>query len=232
MTLIGSSASIQLRHNRTVPVVDLDYNGGASTNSLAPREAAYYRVVIPEGSRTWKAHLQVSSGEAMLVVVTNTAPSIDSEKRMQKPEDEYYLRLPSSGNTTFPETVCYLAVIGEGADATSTRIGSGNSSYVIQSVGPLQEFDLGALDHDDLFFTNSLAAGDTVAVHFEPVEGTWGFWSLFEESSGNPWEVVLSGTALPDPGSTPQGQTRDTYGNEGGEATVAASPWMVFGSPP
>jgi hypothetical protein len=212
---------------RAIYVTDLAYNGGLASSSLDPREAAYYRVTVPTGSPSWKCQLDATTGDSMLVVTTGFLPGSLSEKRMQKPGDEYYLRLPDSGATTLPETVYYIAAVSEGLEPLAGRVGTNTSSFEMRSLGPLQEVDLGTLAQTDLLFTNRLAAGDTIAVRFHPVQGTWGFWSVLEDIVGNPWQVLSSGDEIPEPGLT-MGGARDTYGTEGGDTgSYAASPSSI-----
>ena len=67
---------------------EIAFAGGTATNTLPPREAAYYRVVLPASQPSWKVQLGTLSGDSMLVVTTNWIPNMDSEKRMQKNGNE------------------------------------------------------------------------------------------------------------------------------------------------
>ncbi|MGA2866234.1 MAG: pre-peptidase C-terminal domain-containing protein [Verrucomicrobiota bacterium] len=204
---------------RSIPVQSLDWNAGAATNTLPPREAAYYQVVVPTNAPSWKVRLTPLTGEAMLVVTTNTVPAVDSEKRMQKPGAEQYARLPQPGTNCLAPGTNYLTVIGEGSNATnSSRIGAGANLFVLESLGPLPLTDLGTLTNTDLVVDGALAGGESAAYRFYADPSVLGFWITLENTTGNPWVVGRFGPALPDPGFS-----GDTYGNEGGETAGASS---------
>jgi large repetitive protein len=213
-----------------IPVVDLPFGGGTVTNqALAPREAAYYRVVMPDTAMTWHARLQTTSGEAMLVTLTNTVPSVVSGrgsstgKAMQKAREEQYLVLPSQGQDFLGSITNYLAVVSEGSTnaAFPTRIGTGTSSYVLESLGELAVIDLGQIGSVDLLHTNTVQGGEVCAYQFRVPDGVFSLEARLENRTNNPVMVVRAGPAFPNPGagSTTQGPgavSTDDYGTEGG----------------
>ncbi|PWU20390.1 MAG: hypothetical protein C5B50_04170, partial [Verrucomicrobia bacterium] len=98
---IGSSFSI--------PVVDLPFtNGVVSAGALPAREAAYYKVVIPSNTPSWKVKLTLTSGEALVCALKDYVPGSDayagwpitqpesypSGKKMQKPGNEHLALFP------------------------------------------------------------------------------------------------------------------------------------------
>lgn len=217
--------------NRTIPVQSLAWRGGRATNSLAPREAAYYRVEIPAETRSWKVRLAATSGEAMLVVSTNRVPTVDSDKRMQKIGNEHYVLLPAASKDFINPGTYYLTVVSEGQDPVSTtRIGANLTTYTLESIGPMPEVDLGPLNGTDILATTSLEGGESAAFHFHPAPTVLGFWISLEDKQGNPWSVSRPTLALADPGA---GGTADPYGNEGGATglLVASSQFTTVADP-
>ena len=183
---------------RAIPVQDLSWNDGRVTNTIAPREAAYYRVTMPPNTPNWKVRLSAVSGESMLVAVTNRVPSVDSEKRMQKLGKEHYLMLPPPGSDYVMPGTNFLTVVGEGVNpADAFRVGAGNSSYVLETLGSLTEPDLGFLSTNDIVLNDSLEGGESKPYHFHTVPTTLGFWIFLENKIGNPWAVSRGGCADP-----------------------------------
>ncbi len=214
---------------REIPVTELAYRGGRATNSLSARDSAYYSVVIPPNSPSWKVKLSCTNAEALLLVSTNRIPTTmgDAIKRMQKLENEHYVLLPSGTSTFINPGTNYLVVVSEGqSPADSSHVGTDTSAFTIESLGPLPETDLGYLMGSNLTVTGSLEGGSSAAYHFETLTSTLGFWLTLEDVSGFPVMVCRSSSELPDPG-----YTSDTYGNEGGKITGAvASPHMIISS--
>jgi len=215
-----------------IPVIDLPFSGGTVTNlSLPPREAAYYRVVIPGGTRSWRAKLTTSSGEAMLLALTNTVPSVRtgrtgnpvSGKALQKAGSEHYLLLPANLGTNMGPATNYFAVISEGITnaAQAGRIGTGTSSFVLESRGELPIVDLGVAGGADLVQAGTLEAGEVKAYQFTVPPGITSLETLLENPTGNPAMVLRVGESFPNPGSGstvfgPGAVGGDDYGIEGG----------------
>ncbi len=211
--------------NRSIPVQTLAYTGGKATNTISARDAAYYQVVIPPSTPSWKVRLNCVGSESMLVTCTNRIPTaLFTEKRMQKVANEHYVLLPYVGSTYLTAGTNYLVVVGEGqSPLDNTRIGTGQSTYVIESQGALPEPDLGFLMGTDLTATGSLEGGESTAYHFRTLPTTLGFWLTLEDKQGNPWMVSRGSAELADPGLQ-----IDPYGNEGGRVSFAvASPTMI-----
>src|SRR5439155_7786370 len=104
----------------TLPVMDLDYHGGSAiVSNLAPRETAYFRVQVPTNSPGWKIKLTPAVGEAMLLVLSNHVPNVDSGrlssplngKLLQKAGNEHYLVLPLPGQPNIIAGTYYLAAV-------------------------------------------------------------------------------------------------------------------------
>jgi len=212
----------------SIPVPTLDWNNGALTNSLPPREAAYYRVVVPANAPSWKVRLANQTAETMLIATANTLPTVFSQKQMEKTGPEQYLRLPQPGTNYLVAGTNYLTVIGEGANPRTTSIGAGASSFVLQSLGPLPVANLGVLTAGtNLVVNNNLAGGESAAYQFSADLSVLGFWVTLSNTLGHPCIVERLGPALPDPGFGSGSVATDAYGNEGGETSYAAASYYA-----
>jgi hypothetical protein len=210
--------------NLSLPITELNFTGGSVTiSNLAPREAAYFRVQVPTNTPGWKLKLAPSIGEAMLVVLSNRVPNVDSGrlsgalngKFMQKAGNEHYLLLPLVGQTNIIPGTYYLAAVSEGVNpASATRIGSGNSTFTITSVGNVPVNQLGSIGLTDAVITNTLEGGESQTYQFEVPPGAPAIEMRLENRVGNPVMVVLDNATLPDPGGV--SSPKDLYGNEGG----------------
>lgn len=218
--------------NMAIPVIDLPYNGGSYTNAtLAPREAAYFRIVVPSNAPSWKLKMTGTGGEAMLLGLKDKVPNVDSVtgttlasgKTMQRPGNEHFVLLPTTVSGLAASTN-YFAVIGEGGNPLQNRVGTGNSSVILTSQGELPVNDLGVITSTDLVLTNeTLDSGEVKAYKFTVPFGTLGVEVRLEDRSGNPVVVVRRGAQLPDPGmQVGTSGPADAYGYEGGFTTSPA----------
>jgi hypothetical protein len=215
-----------------IPVVDLPFDGGTATHpGLPPREAAYYRVVVPSNAPSWKVRMTALSGESMLVALHNSAPSVDSiassgsvtnGRGMQKLGNEQLLTLPYSAGTNIyvsnPGTN-YLAVVSEGLNpANSSRVGSGPSSHSITSIGAMPVHDFGTTTANDLLYSDALQGGEVKAYQFTSRTGLFGIKVRLEQRVGNPIMSLVQGFRFPDPGASSGTIPPDLYGVDGGVA--------------
>lgn len=208
----------------SVPVTDLNFSGGSVTiSNLAPRDAAYFRVQVPTNTPGWKMKLAPSVGEAMLVVLSNRVPNVDSGrisgpvngKFMQKAGNEHYLILPLVGQTNIIGGTYYLAAISEGVNpASATRIGSGSSTFTVTSVGNVPVNNLGTVSLTDIVITNALEGGESQTYQFTVPTNAAAIEMRLENRVGNPVMVVLPNASLIDPGGV--SNPKDAYGNDGG----------------
>jgi len=230
-----------------LPVKDVAFNGGRGTNTaLAAREIDVYRVTIPPNTPSWKVRLAMLSGDATLSVARERVPNITAAnngvltnlatagKRMAKVGNEHLVLLPGEGQTSLVPGEYYLLVAGEGVidPGFGTRIGSGTTSYLIESQGLLPEVDLGLLEDEDLIYASELEGGEVAAFHFHnsPHPETLGFELSLEDRLGNPVMVSRGDMDLADPGaaSTGTGVPAELYGNEGGQDdALQASPGVI-----
>lgn len=214
-----------------IPVVDVPFAGGIVTNTdLAPREAAYHRIIVPPGVATWQSRLTMTSGEAMLLHTTNWLPNVLSGtsgnlgRAMQKSGNEHYLTAAANNVANLVSGTNYLAVISEGQNATNTaRVGTGTSSFVLESRGALDPFDVGTASSGvELRHTNTLEAGEVFAYQFTVPPATTSVEVELLNRTGNPAMVLRSGAFPPNPGAAsvsstaPGSVVAETYGTDGG----------------
>jgi hypothetical protein len=212
-----------------IPITELAFSGGTTTNlALPPREAAYYRVEVPAGVRGWKIRLTSISGEALLLTLKDRVPNIATGRNtgpltgkvMQKAGNEHLVILPAAGQTNLPGGTYYLAVVGEGVNpSAANRIGTGSTSYEIHSEGEITPFEIGTVGGPDLLHTNTLQGGESTFYSFIVPTNTLAVEMRLEGRIGNPLFVLSTNVTLPDPGDVVSG-TRDAYGNDGGDATL------------
>ena len=225
-----------------IPVRALEWSGANETNTVAPREAHYYALTLPEGLRSLKLRLRTISGEAMLVASRETMPNVSATlnnpipnsagKAVRKTGDEYLTILPPRGTNVLAAGTYYLAVIGEGENPPdNTRIGTGSSTYVLETLGQMPEPNLGLLGNE-LETTGVLAGGDVAAYHFNTEPGIMGFWIFLEDRIGNPVAVSSPEIDLADPGLASPGFGMDVYGNDGGEGSGAVAGTVISVSDP
>ncbi len=142
--LPGSSYPIQ--------ITDLAFNGGSVAGSgLAPREAAYYRVIVPAGADSWVLQMVPTAGEALMAVRHGALPNIGASSNKvsgnptgsagalrNKSGAEYFYKYATTGQTAINAGEYYVAVVSEGQNPpNASTIGSGTVSYTLSSVGTM-----------------------------------------------------------------------------------------------
>jgi hypothetical protein len=206
----------------SLPVTDLNYSGGSVTNTILAREAAYYRVNVLSNSPGWKLRLTPVSGEAMLVMLKDRVPNVDSGrfsspisgKFLQKAGNEHYLLLPVQ--TNIAAGTYYIGVISEGVNpASATRIGTGSSTFVLTSFGDVQAANLGTVNQTELVSSNALEGGESKLYQITVPPGAPAIEIRLDNRVGNPVLTLSTNSFLPDPAGVLSG-TRDAYGNDGG----------------
>jgi uncharacterized repeat protein (TIGR02543 family) len=147
--------------------------------------------------------------------MTQNSAALANGKSMQKPGNEHFILLPAQGQTNLPSSTNYFAVVSEGINpASSTRIGSGSSSFTFESEGSPAPTKLGLLTSEDLVQPDHLEAGEVKVYQFLVPSGTLGFRIRLDNRQGNPSFVLRFGDKVPDPSAPiPNG---DVYGTEGG----------------
>ena len=215
-----------------IPVESLDFAGGSVTNTaLDVREAAYYHVLVPTNVSSWKVQLTVTSGEAMLVVQKDRLPnvgagasygndalSLSGGNPMDKIGDEQYLLLPKDGAPYVESGDYYLAVVGQGANASpdttshNGKVGTGPSAYVLTSVGVATVAQLGEVTAAGLSVSGSLAGGEVGVYQFTVAANTSSVEVRLSSKTGNPTMALRPGAGFPSPWDS----TGLGYGADGG----------------
>ncbi len=208
----------------SLPVVDLPFAGGTVTNaSLMAREAAYYRVVVPENVASWQVKLKLTEGEALLGIMKGAIPGVGIQaglyvdslhtcsvqppqpndvgaagRKTKKAGDEHFLLLPPTGQASLSAGAYYLAVVSEGQNAAeANRIGTGPVSYVVESVGELPVIDLGTVAEADLVRPQTIQGGQVQAYRFRVPDEVRILEVGLEDRVGNPVMALTSGPGLP-----------------------------------
>ena len=200
----------------SIPVVDLPFTNGVVTNTVAAREAAYYRVIVGTNAPSWKVHLETPNGEALLLAQKDSLPNVQAQswntalglsggKHLQKSGDEHYVLLPQEIGLTNLAGTYYLAVVSEGfnpqlLNGWQQAIGTGSSTYHLRSEGALPVVNLGAVGpygSPDLVHTNTLAGGECAAYQFTVPLNAASVEVRLEQRTGNPTLSLVEGPALP-----------------------------------
>lgn len=197
----------------SIPITDISFTNGSATNfALGPREAAYYRVSVPQPVPTWKVSMAPISGEAMIAYSTNGIPPSDTDKRVQKEGKEHFAFFPPQGEGLLPAGTYWIVVAGEGdGPVNNQQIASGSTAYTVTSHGVVPEVDLGLLGASDLIINDGLEGGEIKSYNFRLPEGALGYELFIENPVGNPWASVTALDYYPDPGFS-----SERYGHEGG----------------
>lgn len=221
-----------------LPVPALAFAGGSAPFSgLAPREAAYYRVAVPANTPGWRVRLDVSGGDALLLVNRERVPSVLAAPpssfdltdpsvtypggvSVQKIGGECYALLPAPGQDYVPAGDYFLAVVGEGAPADGSRTGPGAVSGTIQSLGALVPSNLGTVGVADLVANETFLGGETKTYQFTIPPGLSSVEVRLQNPTGKPRLSVLQGPRVPKPSSAFYfGYLLNNYGASGGEGT-------------
>ncbi len=139
----------------------------ATVAALAPRETAFYKVVVPAGQPSWQLRLAANTGDLALAVRQAYLPSLSSYESgyssgahyletgvlVRKTGHEHYTLLPtyqdggSGPVTAIPAGTYYLSVTAQGVDGISLsgRLGTGDAAFTLTSVGPAPVVDLGTV---------------------------------------------------------------------------------------
>jgi len=206
-------------------VADLAFAGGSATGRLAPREAAFYRVVVPEGAASWHVTLTPTLGDAMLALRKGALPNSDAGNwynqvdqgagaSRRKVGADYYYRYPTAEGPSIPSGVHYLAVGAEGVGAYSTGsyIGQGDTTFTLTSHGQVQVDEAAEpLGAEALAWTaQSAEYGQQRAYRFQVPAGVTSMEVRLENRVGNPIFSIGRGK-IPTPNQS------NYYAAEGGD---------------
>ena len=225
---------------QSIPVADLIFPAGSSVSitNLTPREAAYFKVIIPPNTPSWEFTLAPSAGEMMMAMRRDTIPDFSApgtsagdgvqynsgtsgyrEIEMQKPGPERYLVLPRNDADYIVAGEYYIAVISEGVNPpNSSTIGTGTSSGMLTSLGTLSTTNLGAASLAGITQAVSLVGAQVKSYQFSVPPGTASLELRLDNRVGNPVMSLISGTRIPQPGITSANYSY--YGYDGGQYSV------------
>ncbi|MCW1884761.1 hypothetical protein OKA04_08475 [Luteolibacter flavescens] len=217
-----------------IPIGTLDLAAGSSVavNNLAPREAAYYKVSIPENTPSWEFTLEQVSGESSLVMRRGTVPDFGAayngdvqstgnnsrEVRVQRAGNERYVLLPPDNQTSILPGDYYIGVIAEGLNPPHSSVtGSGPSSAVLTSRGPLAILGIGEATAAGVVQPVGLAPAQVKAYQFTVPAGTAALEVRLDNKVGNPVLSLIGGPRIPQPDGWAQ-----AYGFGGGQTISVA----------
>lgn len=198
----------------TIPVTPLAFAGGSITNAGLPiREAAYFSVDVPSNSPNWKVRLAAGAGDSLLAVQKQYLPNVHASSypatdtyggfEMQKAGNEHYILIPATGQTNVPAGRYYLLVASEGlfpGSIQTSRIGTNQSSFLIQSLGSAGVDDMGVVPLAvSLSRTNSLEGGEVRLYRYTVPAGILGLEVRLENRVGNPYMSLRTGSGIPYP---------------------------------
>ncbi|QJE95482.1 InlB B-repeat-containing protein [Luteolibacter luteus] len=206
-------------NGQALPVTPLGFSGGTSTISgLAPREARYYKVTIPENTPSWEFTVDPTMGEMMASVrrghvpdfgapgpnleapIQSLAEEAERSATVQKNGAERYVLLPPPSSDELVADDYYIAVVSEGQDPLAkTETGTGSVSGVVTSRGTLAVTHMGVAGVSGITQQVSLAGGQVKAFQYEVPEGTLSLEIYLENRTGNPWSNVALSELLPMP---------------------------------
>ena len=221
-----------------IPVVPLAFtNSQAAVTNLAPREAAYFSVVVPSNTLSWQMRLGASVGESLLCVQKDALPSVaagagapqvlSGGRKIQKAGDEQYLLMPAAGQSNLIAGTYYVAVVSEGwnpGKSALVSIGTNVVAASLQSIGPAPVRDLGWIaPGTDLTLSDAAEGGGVKLYQFMTAPGTLSteIWMLNRQA--NPKMSVRADAQFP--------VLSGTYGNDGGQTRLAAQDTIVVPNP-
>jgi large repetitive protein len=209
--------------------------GSAYTNDvgLAPREAEYFRIVIPPNQRNWKLRLTPTSsgGELMMLVRFNEVPNTAQTaapwnqvgKRISKLGKEHYMLLPDDGQDFISPGTNYIVVVGEGHFPNDSQtIGAGDVPYILESLGEQSTTDLGLVPNVGAGIIShhvSMEGGEVELFRFALSNNVESLEIRLENVTGFPYFSMVPGTHAPYPDDYPLTVSDDRYGSDGGWIT-------------
>jgi hypothetical protein len=223
-----------------VTVTDLPFAGGVAAEVLPAREAAWYRLVVPNNAPSWKVALNFDAGDGLLLVQRGALPNLAAAsanllanltggKKMQKLGDEHLLCLASSLGASLTPGTYYLGVVSEGLNPSNgvSRIGLGSAEFTLYSDGSLPPLDLGWVGPEDLLGQAVLEGGESETWNFSVPPGILALQVIFDpvETTGNPVLTMTTNAYPPAALGYPLGAPM-RYGTEGG-LTAPQTVWAL-----
>ena len=200
----------------------------SSANNILPREAHYYKVVVPTNTAAWKLKLStVGNGEALMIALRDTVPNVGAHAtwsvtnngghKMQKPGNEHLTILPTSGLNHLTPGDYYVAVVGEGrSPLDQSHIGTSTTDYVLESM-PAPIRNLGTVSANEIVDSDALEGGEVQLYQFLVPSNTVTLQVSLEDRTGNPVMALRHGVRFADPGAAAPNIAVEYYGNDSGE---------------
>ncbi len=197
----------------SLQVEPLAFDGGEVTASRAPREAAFYRVDVPEGATSWGLELSASEGQAMMAARRGALPNAEAGSWYNTLEqgagvvrrhvgDDFIYRYPDSGQSVIQAGAHYIAVAaeGQGAYSSGSYIGQGQTTFTLKSIGEVPVAEAAEpLGPDGLRWSGQSARyGEQRIYRFEVPAGVTSMELRLENRVGNP-VLTVGGPAIPAP---------------------------------
>jgi hypothetical protein len=214
----------------SIPVTPLNLTGSVTDPALPVGEADYYQVVVASNTPDWKLDLALTNGEALLMVQQDFLPSSfpgggygqvvagNGGQKMMKPGDQQWALLPPDSNngTNVVAGTYYVLVASQGQNPVNNCEGTNTAAYTLTSwVDPGNNL-VGTLGlHSDSAFTNSQPGGSLEFYQFTVPPNLPSLQVTLENTVGNPWMTLNTGTFLVSPTSD-EVQDYGEYGNYGG----------------
>ncbi len=188
----------------------LAFDGGTAATNLAPRDVAYFTVDIPSNQPSWKVRLECLPGEAALLVRKDWVPTYGNTDSPYSPPfdpytvdlrrtgDERYILTPKPGASTLPVGRYYLLAVSQGQNPSGSRIGSGTSDMILQSLGNAPVTSLGALPlAGSIEQAGSYAGGDNIVYTFTVPTNVLALEARLLDRVGSPKMAILTNGVWP-----------------------------------
>jgi large repetitive protein len=201
---------------QAIPIGTLGFAAGsnATISNLVPREAAYFKVTVPENTPSWEFTFTPSVGETLVAARRGFIPDfsvgtsgdlqddVARQTKVQKAGAERYYLLPLNNQNAILAGDYYLAVVSEGVNPSSNVAGNATSSGTLASNGSPAITNLGTASLAPLTQAVSLAGAQTKGYQFTVPEGIVSLEVQLNNRTGNPRMALISGNRLPYPDSS------------------------------
>lgn len=201
---------------QAIPIGTLGFASGSSMNvgNVLPREAAYYKVTVPENTPSWEFTFTPAAGEMLVAVRRGFIPDMKAattgnlqddvarQTKVQKAGGERYLLLPPDNQSYILAGDYYLAAVSEGVNPPLDVIGTGTSSGVLASNGSPAITQLGTAGLSPINHPVSLVGTQVKGYQFTVPEGVVSLEVQLNNRTGNPRLALISGNRLPFPDTT------------------------------
>ncbi len=136
--------------------------------------------------------------------------------------------LPNNNQDYITAGTYYIAVVSEGQNpVSSSRIGTGDCSWTLESQGTMDINNLGTVTETDIIQADTLEGGATKAYQFTVPDGMQSLEVRLENTVGTPILKFVQGSRLPRVRYTSGSTTYDYYGNYGGQSSATYTTNLV-----